>query len=561
MFSSSFSSSTMVYMLNFDNLTIRKKLAIPTSFVALLLLIVSFLSITNARFLSSNTDTLSSVFSQSISAALNADRDLYQAHSAILDIMLAAQLNQKDLIPALTKDYEENVQQAKDRMEKVLTLTKEYPEVSAEASSYKQDFERWTNLNTKIFELVRSGDVRKGASEYHNNGMPVFEALRKNFDRVGESVKQLSDKTAQTSLSSSDSQTLYLLVALALAVIACVLTIVMGPRLITKRIDTLKYMLDSISQGEGDLTQRIKTNGRDEITDVAHSFNGLMDNLQRLISFIKSDVTSLAQAEREMNASSSAVAQISTQQKCNLDQIATAVNQLSHALREVADNTQIASTDTQTANNDAENSKSAVTLSTDSIAKTNDAIRQASNVIQKLEKETKEISSLLSVISGISEQTNLLALNAAIEAARAGEQGRGFAVVADEVRSLANRSQQATTDINEMLSNLNKGVEEAVTAIEAGSSQMEEVVEISATLKKQLDTVSNSVISANDRIYQIAAATEEQSQVVDNLNDNISSLNTLSQQVMGTIEESGNASDKVSDATRHIAKNIGRFNV
>ena len=90
---------------------------------------------------------------------------------------------------------------------------------------------------------------------------------------------------------------------------------------------------------------------------------------------------------------------------------------------------------------------------------------------------------------------------------------------------------------------------------------MEEVVEISATLKKQLDTVSNSVISANDRIYQIAAATEEQSQVVDNLNDNISSLNTLSQQVMGTIEESGNASDKVSDATRHIAKNIGRFNV
>ena len=155
----------------------------------------------------------------------------------------------------------------------------------------------------------------------------------------------------------------------------------------------------------------------------------------------------------------------------------------------------------------------------------------------------------------------MLALNAAIEAARAGEQGRGFAVVADEVRSLANRSQQATTDINEMLSNLNKGVEEAVTAIEAGSSQMEEVVEISATLKKQLDTVSNSVISANDRIYQIAAATEEQSQVVDNLNDNISSLNTLSQQVMGTIEESGNASDKVSDATRHIAKNIGRFNV
>ncbi|BFT29832.1 methyl-accepting chemotaxis protein [Alteromonas sp. D210916BOD_24] len=548
-------------MLNFDNLTIRKKLSVPTSFVAILLLVVSFISISNGRFLSQNTKTLSSVFTQSLSAALNADRDLYQAHSALLDLMLASQLNQQELSNTLIADYEENVQQAKDRMGKVLSLTKDYPSVASKASSYQEDFSKWTAVNQQVMILVNAGEVRQAASEYRQQGVPLFDTLRGNFDRVGEEIKLLSDEITQENLSSSNQQTVYLIVAIVLAILACAVTIIVGPRLITKRISVLRDMLDSISKGEGNLTQRIKTTGKDEITDVAYAFNALMDNLQRLISLIKDDASSLADAERAMNKSSGAVTAISSEQRENLDQIATAVNQLSHALREVADNTQVALSDTQTANDDAGNSYQAVVNSTKSVASTAEAIGLASSVIQKLEQETKQISSLLSVISDISEQTNLLALNAAIEAARAGEQGRGFAVVADEVRSLANRSQQATTDINDMLLNLNRGVEEAVNAIDTGSSQMAEVVTISDTLREKLDKVSSSVVSANDRIYQIASATEEQSQVVDNLNHTISALNELSQQVMNTVVEARTASERVSSATRNIEGNVNRFNV
>lgn len=548
-------------MLNFDNLTIRKKLSVPTSFVAILLLVVSFISISNGRFLSQNTTTLSSVFTQSLSAALNADRDLYQAHSALLDLMLASQLNQDELSSALIADYEENVQQAKDRLAKVLNLTGDYDSVAGKAKSYQLDFDKWTTVNQRVIEQVQAGQVRQAAREYREQGMPLFDTLRGNFDRVGEEIKLLSDEITQQNLSSSNQQTLYLIVAIILAIVACAVTIVIGPRLITKRIAVLRDMLDSISKGEGDLTKRINTTGKDEITDVAYAFNTLMDNLQSLISLIKDDASSLAEAERAMSDSSGAVTTISSEQRDNLDQIATAVNQLSHALREVADNTQVALNDTQMANEDAGNSHQAVVTSTNSVASTAEAIGRASSVIQKLAQETKQISSLLSVISDISEQTNLLALNAAIEAARAGEQGRGFAVVADEVRSLANRSQQATTDINEMLVNLNRGVEEAVSAIDNGSSQMSEVVTISNTLREKLDKVSSSVVSANDRIYQIASATEEQSQVVDNLNHTITALNELSQQVMNTVVEARTASERVSSVTRNIEGNVNRFKV
>ncbi len=547
-------------MFNFENMTVRQKLAVPLSFVALLILVVSFISISNSRSLAHNTETLSATFTESISTALNADRDLYQAHSALLDLMLAEELEISGAA-SLIEDYEENAQQANDRMAKVLSLTKDYPDVVSQAKQFRRDFDNWIQLNQQVMMLIGQKNVGQAAAIYHQQGMPLFEALRGNYDRIGEAVKNQSDKITRDSLAASNQQTVYLIIAVVLAVVACAVSIIIGPRLITRRINMLRDVLDSISKGEGDLTQRLSTHGRDEITGVALAFNALMDNLQRLIKLIKADAVSLKDAETSMRSSSDDVRHISHEQRDNLDQIATAINELSYALKEVADNTQDALSDTRTANEDAADSQAAVSTSAATVSKTSQAITHASSVIQKLEKETQHISSLLDVISGISEQTNLLALNAAIEAARAGEQGRGFAVVADEVRSLANRSQQATTDINEMLLNLNKGVSEAVSAIESGSSQMAEVVEISASLNEKLNKVSSSVTGANDRIYQIATATEEQSQVVMNLNETVSALNTLSQQVIATVEQAGAASQRVSDVSRNIDGNVNRFKV
>lgn len=547
-------------MLNFDNLSVRQKFAVPLSFVAILVLIVSMISISNSRFLANNTETLSSVYTQSISIALNADRDLYQAHSALLELMLNRSMNSATSRDHLA-DYRENADQAKARMLEVKNLIKDYPEMLSVAQDFTQDYQNWLALNQTVIEEIDNGNISAAAQLYRTEGMELFETLRGNYDRIGEAVKSQSDEVTQQSLDSNVTQTWLLIIAIILAVLACIGSIIVGPRLVTRRIHILKSMLVSISEGEGDLTQRLSTDGNDEITSVAVAFNHFMVNLQRLITMVKADAQSLADAKDSLIRAAEATNTISGQQSENLDQIATAVTELSHALREVANGTQGSLAETQLANDEAIASREAVAQSTESISLMSGTINQARNVIEELAKETSKISSLLGVIRDIADQTNLLALNAAIEAARAGEQGRGFAVVADEVRSLANRTQQATGDINTMLVNLNKGVDEAVDSINSGATQVTNVVNLSSALSERLSKVVEAVGGANDGIYQIASATEQQSQVVDSVNENISSLNTLTQRAVQTVSRSSEASENVNKVSTSLGENVGRFTV
>ena len=547
-------------MLNIDNLSVRKKLSLPLSLVMILIIVVSIVSLQNSRFLAKNTQVLSSVYTEAISTSLNADRDLYQAHAALLEFML------NDLLGAgntnvYLKVYEENAVQAKDRMEKVRSLISDSPALLGVLRTFDSDYKNWLSFNDRVIAMVNNGDVAAASSLYQREGSPLFEQLRTNYDKIGEAVKNRSDEITKEGLASNSSQMVVLGIAILLAIAACLVSLIVGPQLITNRINTMRKMLSSISEGEGDLTQRLSTAGNDEITRVAEEFNNFIENLQGLISIIKKDAMSLSEAKVTLAQTSQSTCQLSQSQSDNLDQVATAVNELSQALREVAENTQVSLAETKSTNNDAIESKDALTKSMQSITTMESTISHSSKVIEKLASETSRISSLLNVIRDIAEQTNLLALNAAIEAARAGEQGRGFAVVADEVRSLANRTQQATSDINAMLLNLNKGVDEAVEAIEKGASQVTDVVALSNSLSDTLIKVSESVSNTTDRIYQIAAATEEQSQVVDAVNNNISSLNVLTLDVVRTVEAANSASENVNAVSNSLMANVGRFTV
>ena len=204
-------------------------------------------------------------------------------------------------------------------------------------------------------------------------------------------------------------------------------------------------------------------------------------------------------------------------------------------------------------------SKLVVSDSVKNVTNLSDSITNAKGVISSLAKESQNIIAVLDVIRGIAEQTNLLALNAAIEAARAGEQGRGFAVVADEVRTLASRTQQSTENINEMLGRLEHSVNDAVNAIERGSNEVESVVAVSSQLVSAFDQVSQAVDQANEIIYQIATASDEQRQVVGEINANVSSLHSLGQQNLSTVESSGKISDSVNDTVQRLNQKIGRF--
>ena len=546
--------------MKFDNLSVRQKFAVPLAFISCLVLLVSVISIFNSRFLSSNTETLSTVFTEALSLSLNADRDLYQAQGALQNFLIANSLDTGEAEQYL-EVYEENAEQAQQRMNTVKSVMSDYPVVSEVTARFDKDFNDWKQVSDNVIQIIRQGEPAQAAALFNGKGARTFDALRNNYDRAGEAIKSLSDKLTEENLTSSNEQMWYLIIAVVLTILACVGSIIVGPRLVTHRLNNLTAMIKEISEGEGDLRQRLDTSGRDELTVLASAFNSLMDNLQRLISAIKNDASVLSKSVDELSESANSSENISVQQTGNLEQIATAVNELSHAVKEVAENSQNALHDTQNANQETAASRSAVDNSAQSISHMSSTISHASEVIQKLAVESKGITSLLNVIRDIAEQTNLLALNAAIEAARAGEQGRGFAVVADEVRSLASRTQRSTEDINKMVIKLEKGVSEAVEAIESGASQMDEVVEMSGNVTAALQRVTESVGGANDRIYQIASATEQQSEVVNEVNSNISSLNTLSHQALQAVTLAASVSKSINSVSQRIDKNVGRFTI
>ncbi|WP_376747761.1 methyl-accepting chemotaxis protein [Pseudomonas kuykendallii] len=244
-----------------------------------------------------------------------------------------------------------------------------------------------------------------------------------------------------------------------------------------------------------------------------------------------------------------------------VDQVSTAATQMSAAVNEVARSAQNAAEAAQRADEQSREGAEVVGSTIGSIRALARDVESASERIRTLEHEAQQIGAVLAVIKGIADQTNLLALNAAIEAARAGEQGRGFAVVADEVRALAGRTQNSTNDIQQMIERLQQGVHNAVTAMQAGSQQARDSVERAAGVDQAIGRTGESVQRINDMAAQIATACEEQSSVTEEIARNISDIRDLSNQAAQTSGESTRASEHLSALSEGLAQLVGRFRV
>ncbi|MCZ2721616.1 methyl-accepting chemotaxis protein [Marinomonas sp. 15G1-11] len=547
-------------MINFNSISMRKKISIPLIFIGLLVLILSFLGIQNNKMSSSNVSLLSNVFLNGISTTLNADRDLYQALSASQSYLIKKQLN----LPNTKEDldsFNENAQQALDRMNQVKILIKDFPELASTLTSFDSSYKLWLTSAKNVFKLADSGKIDEASKLNAGDTAKYFDSLRSYYDVVGEKINNLSDKTVTRSINASDTQNSLFILFVSLILIISFICFLLLPKLITSRINNLESMISEISEGDGNLTGRLDSNGKDELSILAKTFNKLIEKLQSLIKMIKSDAHSLFEATTELNSLSTHSKSISTEQNSRLEQIATAINELNYSINEVATNAQTAQAETHKAKEASHQTVAIVDQSVTNINNLSKSVSHASTVIIKLAKESENIAQVLGVIQGIAEQTNLLALNAAIEAARAGEQGRGFAVVADEVRTLASRTQQSTENIQTMIADLESGVSEAVDAINSGSGQVEEVVNMSQRVKESLNTVEATINQTNDIIYQIATATDQQSGAVNEINQNISSLNTLSSENLEVILNSQKASENIFNISTELSKNMDKFKV
>ncbi|MCG6200026.1 methyl-accepting chemotaxis protein [Psychromonas antarctica] len=357
-----------------------------------------------------------------------------------------------------------------------------------------------------------------------------------------DDIELAINKYAQNAnTASSNKLTLLLSVAMGLVLLTIIAIIIAATKMITP-IKGMANNLNDIAQGEGDLTKRLTITGQDEIAQLGESFNLFVDKLQHMIQEITSSTAEVNIAGREMSKQSNEITTQLLSHNNETEQIVSAITEMSSTANEVASNTNQVAEATQAVTQDVMRAQERVDASLSEISDLMGEINGAANSMNALSAQSQKINNVLSVIGGIAEQTNLLALNAAIEAARAGEQGRGFAVVADEVRTLASRTQESTLEINEMLSELHRLVALAVTAMERSQEGSTRSVESSRLISDSLGSVTTAVRSINDMSTQIATAATEQSSVTEEINRNIYAI----QDIVGVLTQSSTAAESVS---------------
>lgn len=317
--------------------------------------------------------------------------------------------------------------------------------------------------------------------------------------------------------------------------------------LVRKRLAELAVRFRDVAEGDGDLTSRIALQGNDGIDKLGHQFNNLIEKIQTTMVKVVSSSNQVASASTNVAAITEKTSADIMQQRSETDQIATAMNEMTATSEEVATNANNASSAAQHAQAESMTGKETVDQTIQSINSLAAEVNQANDVIKQLQDDSENIGSVLDVIRGIAEQTNLLALNAAIEAARAGEQGRGFAVVADEVRTLASRTQQSTEEIQSMIEKLQTGANTAASVIQSSHNHAQKSVTLASNAGNALDKITQSVITISEMNTHISNSANEQQNVVGSMDQNLTSI---SQSSNATVEASQNTLNEIQELSR-----------
>jgi methyl-accepting chemotaxis protein len=284
----------------------------------------------------------------------------------------------------------------------------------------------------------------------------------------------------------------------------------------------------NIAKGEGDLTLRLSEEGNDELKQIAHHFNAFIDKIQKVIISVSHSVDESSRLAQNMSTIAQQANQISSNVQAETENVATAINEMSMTASEVASNAQLAADSTHHADKEADKSANVVDNAMKKISELSSELAATEEVAKGLEVSSSKIGQILDVIVGIADQTNLLALNAAIEAARAGEAGRGFAVVADEVRTLASRTQASTSEINLIIDAIRSAIDSVNASVARAKVKSSETVNETQQVVVALENIKSSIEQISQMNVQIAAATEEQSTVIGELNMNITRINDMS---------------------------------
>ncbi|MER2491458.1 methyl-accepting chemotaxis protein [Catenovulum sediminis] len=534
--------------------SIRAKSSLPIAALAITLVVVFFTFLHLLSLQEDALETQSEKFIKSISAVLNADRDLYQAKVAQLNVLTGLGSFEEN-----NKEMRENAAQVKERFNAYRRYLADYPDVTNKFASFERAYKDWYQASEGLLDskdeslearrrLIVATDVK-------------FQAVRDILDKAGEAAEQKSEqlKTELESEVSAFKNSAFILIIIILLVAGWFSYQV--PKQLTGQINFLTGRIREIASGNGDLTATIDVQSRDEFGELAIQFNRFVGNLRELIKAVLHQSAELSELTNTLQDSSQKTRSVTQTLNKASDSIVSAVHEMNISNKEMA---QVASGSAEEAENSstkAQQGISVVAHSNSSIAELSADMDTALSFSAELEKSSEDIASVLDVIRGIAEQTNLLALNAAIEAARAGEQGRGFAVVADEVRTLATRTQESTNHIQEMIEQLQHNVNRSSDAITSGKKNVDKTIDSFGETNQVFEALLQSAQRVNELSTQTAQATEEQSAVSDDISQNLFNLNEESGHATSIAESSESLAKRIKNLSENLNGLVSKFRV
>ena len=535
------------------DLNIATKLLGGFVFVALIAAVVGYTGIRNLETLSKADKNLYEFQTVGVGNIGDVAEAFYKARYYLLNLAIAKTPEARQQFLGKLNDQVDEMSKKQAAFEKTLITAKE----KELYNGYKDALKGYVALREKAVELGMAGKTDEVLGMMRGEGQKATNALAEAIQKMVESKIGDAKETSTTNEALAGSAIVTMIVVIGIGVACAVVLGLTLARVIGKPVRELAVQAETVATG--DLTVEVVARSKDEIGQLAESFKRMVENLRSTINQVGEASSAVASASSQISSSTEEMAAGAQEQTSQANEVASAVEEMTKTIIENSKNAGTTAETAKQAKEVAEHGGQVVEQTVEGMKRIAAVVNKSAGTVKALGKSSDQIGEIISVIDDIADQTNLLALNAAIEAARAGEQGRGFAVVADEVRKLAERTTKATKEIATMIRTIQTDTADAVRSMEEGTAEVDSGIKLADQAGMSLREIVETAQKVTDMVAQIAAASEQQSSASEQISKNVEAISSVTNQSATGTQQIARAADDLNHLTENLQKLVSNF--